>query len=228
MKIKWGSLVVDGRNKIGGHVASKNRFGSYIRTKVTPSNPRTPAQIAERNRLATLSSAFRALTTEQIAAWNDAAKLYAKTDIFGDLRVNTGLQLYVALNANLLQIGATTINDPPAPINAEVVFVQELSVSKTSNQILLTLSDDTPATSVMIVKATPALSPGINFVKTELRKIGTVPANSSTPVNITTMYTEKFGAIGEAGQKVFVEVYFIDTATGVASVPQKISAIITA
>ena len=228
MKIKWGSLVVDGRNKIGGHVASKNRFGSYIRTKVTPSNPRTQAQITERNRLASLSSAFRALTTEQIAAWNDAAKLYAKTDIFGDLRVNTGLQLYVALNANLLQIGATINNDPPAPTNAEVVFVQELLVSKSQNQVQLTLSDDVPATSAMIVKATPALSPGINFVKTELRKIGVLPALSRIPVELAPMYIDKFGAIGEAGQKVFVEVYFIDTATGIASVPQKISAIITA
>jgi hypothetical protein len=228
MKIKWGSLVVDGRNKIGGHVASKNRFGAYIRTKVTPSNPRTPAQITERNRLASLSSAFRSLTAEQIAAWNDAAKLYAKTDIFGDLRVNTGLQLFVALNANLLQIGATVNDNPPAATNAEVVFVQDLFVSRTQNKIQLTLSDDTPSTSVMIVKATPALSPGINFVKTELRKIGVVLANSPTPVDITAMYMEKFGAIGKAGQKVFVEVYFIDTLSGVASVPQKISTIITA
>jgi len=228
MKIKWGSLVVDGRNKIGGHVASKNRFGSYIRTKVTPSNPRTPAQITERNRLASLSSAFRSLTVEQIAAWNDAAKLYAKTDIFGDLRVNTGLQLYVALNANLLQIGATTIDNPPAPTNADVVFVQELLVSKSQNQVQLTLSDDVPATSAMVVKATPALSPGINFVKTELRKIGILPALSRVPIELAQMYIDKFGAIGDAGQKMFVEVYFIDTLSGIASVPQKISAIITA
>ena len=39
MKIKFGSEVVDGRGKIGGHVYSKNKGGAYKRTKVTPSNP---------------------------------------------------------------------------------------------------------------------------------------------------------------------------------------------
>ena len=30
MKMKWGALVVDGRGKIGGQVASKNRAGAYL------------------------------------------------------------------------------------------------------------------------------------------------------------------------------------------------------
>ena len=39
--MKFGALVVDGRNKIGGQVASKNRAGAYLRNKVTPSKKRT-------------------------------------------------------------------------------------------------------------------------------------------------------------------------------------------
>jgi len=46
MKMKFGAIVVDGRGKIGGHVASKNRGGAYLRTKVTPSNPQTGYQAA--------------------------------------------------------------------------------------------------------------------------------------------------------------------------------------
>jgi len=37
MKTLFGAIVVDGRGKLGGHVASKNRHGSYFRTKVSPS-----------------------------------------------------------------------------------------------------------------------------------------------------------------------------------------------
>ena len=72
MKILWGALVVDGRRKIGGQVASKNRGGAYMRNKVTPVNPQTAAQTAIRNRLAGLSQAWRALTAAQRAAWNGA------------------------------------------------------------------------------------------------------------------------------------------------------------
>ena len=49
MKIKWGALVVDGRGKLGGHVAAQNRGGSYLRTKVTPSNPQTTFQTGVRS-----------------------------------------------------------------------------------------------------------------------------------------------------------------------------------
>ena len=66
MKIKWGAMVVDGSGKLGGHVASKNRGGSYFRTKVTPTNPNSTSQAAVRSRLTALSQAFRALTIAQI------------------------------------------------------------------------------------------------------------------------------------------------------------------
>jgi len=44
MKIKFGSIVVNGSGKLGGHVYSSNRGGNYVRTLATPSNPQTPAQ----------------------------------------------------------------------------------------------------------------------------------------------------------------------------------------
>jgi len=226
MKIKFGSIVVDARNKIGGHVASKNRFGSYIRTKVTPTNPRTSYQIQSRARLASLSSGFRSLTQSQIKAWNDAARLFQKTDVFGDLKTNTGLQLYVGLNYNLLLTGQSTINTPPMPKQTAVVYVQTLSILKTPNTVRLTLSDDVPAGTIMVVAATPALSAAKNFVRSELRIIGTYDATTSSPVNIYSEYADKYGELGAVGQKIFVEVWFIDIATGIPSGKQQISALI--
>ena len=55
MKIKFGAIVVDGRNKIGGHVMSKNRAGAYMRTKVSPVNPRSLDQMSVRSRLSAIS-----------------------------------------------------------------------------------------------------------------------------------------------------------------------------
>jgi hypothetical protein len=100
MKTKFGAIIVDGRNKIGGHVASKNRAGSYLRTKVTPTNPGTTYQVNVRNRLAGISTAWRALTEAQRKAWNVAVSNYARTDIFGDLKNPSGFNLHQQLNNN--------------------------------------------------------------------------------------------------------------------------------
>ena len=99
MKIKFGAIVVDGRGKIGGHVASKNRGGAYLRTKVTPTNPQTTFQSAVRNRLTAFSQGWRGLTQAQRDAWNAAVSNFSKTDVFGDIKQPTGLNLYVKLNS---------------------------------------------------------------------------------------------------------------------------------
>ena len=104
MKIKFGALVVAGRGKIGGHVASRNRAGAYLRTKVTPVNPATVYQVAVRNRLAGISTDWRGLTAAQRTAWNAAVSDYAKTDIFGDIRNPSGFNLHQKLNNNLVNI----------------------------------------------------------------------------------------------------------------------------
>ncbi len=226
MKIKFGSIVVDARNKIGGHVASKNRFGAYIRTKVTPTNPRTGAQLTARNRLASLSSGWRNLTQAQRDQWNDAAKLYQKTDIFGDLKTNTGLQLYVGINSNLMLFGGSPIDVPPQPTQAAISVVTGLTADSTPQALQLLLNGNVPDTSYMVVKATPPLSPGKNFVESELRVIGTYAPSATTPISLLSDYQAKFGNLSPAGNKVFVEVYFIDEETGIPSQRQKVSAII--
>src|SRR6056297_1294291 len=101
MKMKFGALVTDGRGKIGGQVASKNRYGSYLRTKVTPSNPQTASQLNVRSVLAALSSGWRDLTQAQRDGWNAAVLDFQKTNVFGDTITPTGKNLYTRLNAAL-------------------------------------------------------------------------------------------------------------------------------
>ena len=50
-KILMTAIVADIRNKLNGSVFSKNRYGAYVRTKVTPVNPQSTAQQNTRNNL---------------------------------------------------------------------------------------------------------------------------------------------------------------------------------
>ena len=85
-RIKFGMMMTDARGKLGGQVFSKNRSGAYVRTKVTPSNPRSMAQMSSRSILGSLSVMWNSLTLEKVSAWNAATADWQKTDIFGDLK----------------------------------------------------------------------------------------------------------------------------------------------
>jgi hypothetical protein len=219
MKVKWGALMTDGRGKIGGHVASKNRGGAYLRTKVTPVNPQTSFQNTARNRVTTLSQAWRGLTATQQAAWNSAVSNWQKTDIFGDLKSPSGINLYVRLNANLSQIGVAAIATPPSPNT--VVGPVTLALTATAGTPSLSLvytATPVPAATTWIVRMTPQVSAGKSFVKSLFRNLTTIAPAGASPDNLLASYNTRFGTL-VAGEKIFVEVIAISNTTGVKSTP---------
>jgi hypothetical protein len=214
MKAKFGSIVVAGSGKIGGHVASRNRAGAYIRTKVTPVNPSTSYQQAIRNRLTGISQAWKALTAAQRLAWNAAVGDYAKTDVFGDIRNPSGFNLYQRLNNNLLVIGASQISDPPVPGSVYAPTSMSLAVVTGTPALTLTFAGAIPATDKVKLYATPPVSQGVSFVKSEFRLIGILSDSDTSPKVLTSLYTAKFGAVTENGLKVFVKMVGVNETTG--------------
>jgi hypothetical protein len=224
MKAKFGSIVVAGSGKIGGHVASRNRAGAYFRTKVTPVNAQTTAQLAVRNRLGTRSQAWRGLTEAQRAAWNGAVSLYARTDIFGDLKNPTGFNLYQRLNNNLVTVGAAAIVSPPQPAAVLTVGVTSIIPAAGTGLIPMVLTANVPAGTAVKVFATAPQSPGVSFVKSEYRLITTLPAATVTPVALGASYILKFGN-WLVGQKLFFKIVFVNTLTGQESLPIQVATI---
>lgn len=229
MKIKWGALVVDGRNKIGGQVASKNRHGAYMRNKVTPVNGKTAFQVAVRARLSSFASAWRGLTAGQRLAWNAAVSDYKKTDIFGDIQNPSGFNLFVKLNSNLVNIGIASITAAPLPVAVSVFTTGVLTAAAGAQTMSLAVTPAVqPVSETIIVRATPGLSAGKSFVKSEFRQIGTFTAAVAGAYDLAAMYIAKFGPIGPAGVKVFVEVVHVSETTGQQSQVQQYSAIVAA
>lgn len=218
--MKWGALVTDGRGKIGGHVASKNRAGAYLRTKVTPVNPATSFQAAVRSFFASLSQGWRALTGSEIIAWNSAVQNFSTTDIFGDLRNPTGKNLYQKLNTNLNTVGASGITVPPLPVGGGAVADFTLTVAETAQVFDVELgANAVPAGKAWVVEATPAITPGISFVKNQYRVLGVFAATVTGTRHLGTAYTARFGPIVE-GQQYFVRIKSIDILTGESGTPK--------
>ena len=228
MKVKFGAIVVDGRGKVGGHVMSKNRAGAYMRTKVTPVNPRSSYQVLARQRLSTLSSAWSGLLAANRLAWNNAVDLWKGTNIFGDLKNPSGFNLFQRLNNNLAQIGVAQINTPPLPaaIGAWTTFS---FVPDNSDTMVLTFAPTpVPAGFAVLIDGTAPCSPGISNANARFRRVTSLAAAVATGVDIKAAYDTKFGAIAPIGDKVFLRAKYINIATGQTGGPVEASAIIIA
>ena len=225
MKAKFGAIVVDGRGKLGGHVASRNRAGAYFRTKVTPVNPDTSFQQAVRSLLTSLSQSWRDLTNDERSAWNASVSDFAKTDVFGDIRNPTGFNLYIRLNANIDTVGGSTIDIPPLPGAVTATEATAAVFNLTGNISTIAFTPTVPAGEAVIVRATPGLSPGISFVKSEYRIIEILAAAATSPADIDASYIAKFGAPVE-GSKIFVTLETVNITTGQKSVDSHVDTIV--
>lgn len=213
-KIKTTAIVADIRGKLNGSVFSKNRGGAFVRTKVTPSNPQTSYQAAVRSILGGLAQGWRSLTQAQRDAWNSAVSNYTGTDIFGDIKTPSGINLYTKLNANLAEVGMAYINTPPLPQGA--ASVTELSGSADISSLNITVdagAGNVPASNAFVIRATAPQSPGKKFLKGKYRNITVIAAGSPMQNNIWADYVARFGT-PVAGQKIGVECYMVNTATG--------------
>lgn len=227
-KIKLSAIVSEMRGKLNGSVFSKNRGGAYIRTKVTPVNPSTIAQGAVRAALTSISQAWRGLTEAQRLAWAGAVSAFTSTDIFGDIKTPSGINLYNKLNLNLHAIGEASISTPPAVVSVGYVSALSLAADASANTIAATFTaEGASVDQTVIVEATPCLSAGKSFVKSEFRQIGTFAGNATSPQAIGAMYVAKFGAM-TADKKIFVRLKFVDKNTGVSGQYTSASTIVVA
>lgn len=222
-KVKMAHIIAEARGAIAGTVFSRNTFGAYIRTRITPVNPATVDQALVRSQLTTIAQSWRGLTQAERNQWNQAAITFQNTDIFGDSVPLTGFVLHMKLNRNLLAIGQAVITSPPLQTAVHGFTSASLVANTTGGTLDITYAPVIPAATTVIVRATTQLSAGVQFVKSELRQIRTITAANPSPVNVAAAYITKFGALPAIGSKVFVELRGVNDADGLTGTAIKIS-----
>lgn len=125
-QVEWGAVGIKGvRGRVGDAVFVKQRGGAEsggeygVRAYVTPTNPRTPAQEAARERFGSATRAFRDLDAEDLALWDEYAARQARRDPNTGQSTNpTAIGQFVALTTRFLLVNAEgTI--PTTPPEAE-------------------------------------------------------------------------------------------------------------
>lgn len=224
-KIKFGMMMTDARGKLGGQVFSKNRSGAYVRTKVTPVNPRTADQQSNRSLLGSLSANWSGLSDAQRSAWNGAVDSFQKTNVFGDLTKPTGKNLFTSLNKVLLQAfpSSAMLLLPRAKVDFPVFLLSSATYNPVTGAFRIQLGGDVAVGATYHVRATGATSVGTTYVTNLLRGLGR--AFTSTTGNVLTItpeYLAKFGLVS-AGNSISVEVRQVAN-NGQLGVPQIVKA----
>jgi hypothetical protein len=224
-KVKFTAVVADMRNKLNGSVFARNKGGAYIRTKVTPLNPKTAAQVSARNLLTRFAQKFRTLGAANIAAWNSVVSQWSTTDVFGDTINPSGSSLYTRLNINLAIAGAAELSTPPLPQGAAALSEISVVVDPSATAVNLTASPSTvPANHAFVLEATAGMSPGISNANNKFRVIAVKAAASNIDDDYWDEFVTKFGE-PIVGQKIFIRGKFIRTTTGEVSQALSASAI---
>lgn len=119
-KIKLGALAQDVRGSLNGTTFSRNRGGSYVRTKVSPVQPVTEFNTFSRALFGAISQRWSTVLTDaQRAGWVSFAAVHPFINVFGDAIILSGVAFYQAVNRRLGEMGEDYIDDAPSDFSVE-------------------------------------------------------------------------------------------------------------
>lgn len=193
---------------IAGLVYSHNHGGMYTRSRATPTNPSSAAQVVVRNAVANLSNFWsQTLTAAQRAAWNVYATNVPLVGPLGSARKVSGIAMYTRSNVPRIQAGLTRVDAGPTTYTLGSFTNPTITVSHTSPEFSVAFTNtDSWATAVggaMLIYASRPQSAGIGFFNGPYKFAGKI-AGAVTPPTSPSTIVSPFPLA--AGQQVFFRV----------------------
>lgn len=98
---------------VGGVVASRNRYGAYLRNRTVPVNPNTPRQLDVRANFGAASIAWSSVSAGQRGGWESYANQTPLLNRLGESVTLSANAMFLRVNAFRLDCGASIIFDAP-------------------------------------------------------------------------------------------------------------------
>ena len=196
--IRFGGGVADARGSVGGQVFSKNRYGNYLRARITPVNPSSDRQQEVRNNLASLVERWSAvLTAAQRAAWNTYAANVPWVNKLGESIYLTGYNMYIRSNIAILQVGGTIVDAGPTTLSLPSTDPTFAVTASESTQLVSVAGDDTmdwldEDGGWLSVSCSLPRSAGREYVQGPFRWMDAVEGDSVTPPTLPATMTAPF------------------------------------
>ena len=185
--VQLGGGVHDIRGSIGGTVFSRNRFGNYIRARITPVNPQSSRQSVVRSAVQFLAQRWsNTLTQLQRDGWEVYADNIVRVNKLGAQIKLTGFNHYIRSNVGRSQAFATIIDVPPVILTLAPGDPAFVVTGSEATQLISVVFDDTldwanQDNGHMLVFMSQPKTTGTNFIGGPWRFAGSIDGNSTTP-----------------------------------------------
>ena len=222
MKVILGPTIGQASGRLGSSVYSHNRGGAYIRNGSIPVTSTTPAALAAKARLTTVSQNWQTLTEAERLAWDQFALQNPRNDRLRQTVTLTGHAAYVSLQTRRLLAAQGFLASPPidpAP-NGLLTLTGTFDIGAGAFAIAYTATPLGAGVQLWL-RAAVYESQGINYVQNLLRFVGRSASAQASPFDSQTLIEAVFGAL-TVGQRVTIMVSTYDTATGLLSSPMRV------
>jgi len=208
------SIAFGGFSGSAKDVTAHQRDGRSILTvRSWPTGQTTNTQVVRRSSMSKITKSYRNLTPVQMQKWEHLAEQASGVSVFGQKAELSGINLYVRLNVNRVMAGESMISDAPISLSSVPGASYRRAVVSPSLVILQGIKHQ-PLPYKLVVKMSAAVSPGVSNGWSKTVIITSNAEDDWGEADLTTLYTNTIGITPEVGQKVFVEVYWMNTATG--------------
>lgn len=215
MKTKFGSIVINGSGRLGGHSMGSGGRGSYLCNHSVKKKTASPAQIANRLRVNQINRHWNSLSGFQKKSFDNAVSLWVDSDMFGDVQLLTGKQLHFKFNMFNLLAGQNMITSPPGKIKLPYVKIEAIQKISFNNRIRF-LGNTTPYTGYKtLIYASKIMKQSVAVNDSDYRYLGIGLLNTPA-VNDGGLFYSKYGAYTDNSN--FKIAYRIVSPSGQASI----------
>ena len=212
------SIAFSGFRGTASEVTARQTGGRTVLSgRAQHSHVKTPKQSLRRANFAFISRLYRTITEEQRRAWDILASAHREAALIGDGAPLTGHNLFVCLNTNRSVLGVPVTKDAPDNIHGSH-YVAFDDIWITPGRLLISgLRDPEYPESRLVVKMAATDSAAVTKAWGRTVITGTFRTTDWGDIDLTEIYTERFGIPVTAGHKYFIEMYWIDELSGYVS-----------
>ena len=207
------SIAFGGFSGSAKDVTARNVGGrSILSVRSWPTGPTTNAQVARRASISRITKSYQKLTADQMLAWERLAEHTSGQSVFGQKAELSGINLFVRLNVSRVMAGESILKDAPE----RVVALPTVSYSAlwiTPKTVVLKGIAHEPGLK-LVVKMTGGQSAGVSNGWSKAVVVTPGMEDDWGDANLTYLYFKTIGVKPSVGEKIFLEMYWLDPASG--------------
>ncbi len=197
--------------------ARQFRGRTVLTVRPFPSKVVSSSQKTNRNAMDKISRAFKTLTDAQIAGWAALGERLRSESVLGSTVGLTAHNAFVRLNRNRQMAGMPLIMDAPSHlVNIPNVVYEKIWV--TPKTIVFKGVQHEAAPFVLVIKMSAGQSAGVSSGWSKTVIVSPGMEDDWGDADVTALYTKALGFKPSVGEKVFFEMYWMDTSTGFTGV----------